>query len=319
MELYFVRTVLSSFLGAALLMSIIGCTRNSTRPESLASENSSANGSKTNRQTFKLRGVIQDLRPADKEIVIKHEEIPNYMPAMTMPFDVKSTNEFRGLNTNDLVTFTMIVTEKEGWIEDLRKVGIDTNSVPNKERPAMRIVRDVEPLKMGDKVPDYTFTNSFGEKVSLSQFTGQAYAFTFIFTRCPFPNFCPRMSSNFSDVFKQLQAMTNGVTNWHLFSISFDPDFDTPERLRNYSAMYHPDPKKWDWMTGAMIDIDAITEQLGLVFAFESGTFNHNLRTAVVDKNGHLRKVFVGNEWKPDELVEEIIAGAEGRPIPKED
>ncbi len=316
-----VQCLAGSVVGVLLLAGAAGCARSSeTAPLSPAQGASEGKPvAAAERQVFQVRGVIKELRPETRELVIKHEEIPNYMAAMTMPFELKNTNEFAGLGTNDQVSFTMVVTEEEGWIENVKKIGVDTNSVPGTPRPEMRVVRDVDPLKIGDTMPDYSFTNSLGKKISLSDFKGQAYAFTFIFTRCPFPNFCPRMSSNYGEAFKQLVAMTNGPANWHLFSISFDPDFDTPERLRDYSEHYHPDPKKWDWLTGAMIDIDAITEQVGLVFAFENGTFNHNLRTVVVDKNGRLRKIFVGNEWKPEELVQELLAGAEGKPIPKDE
>ncbi len=304
-----------AFFALVAALFFAGCSKS---PDAVPAAVSNEQKTNSASQSYQVRGVIQEFRPADKEIVIKHEEIPDYMPAMTMPFPVKSTNEFAGLNTNDQVTFTMIVTEKDGWIQDLKKIGVDTNSLGSspQERPKMRLVRDVEPLKGGDKMPNYAFTNSFGKRVSLSDFAGQAYAFTFVFTRCPFPTFCPRMSSNYSEAFKLLNAETNTVKNWHLLTISFDPEFDTPERLKEYSEYYHPDPKKWDFLTGAMMDIDAITELVGLVFAYEKGTFNHNLRTVVIDKNGQLRMIFKGNEWKPEELAAELIAGAKGEPIP---
>lgn len=259
-------------------------------------------------QRFKTRGIIQELKPGEREVVIKHETITNYMPAMTMPFEVKNTNELSGLSTNDQVSFTLVVTENDGWIENLKRIG--TSPEPA-ERPNVRIVRDVQPLAVGDKMPDYSFTNSLGRTVKLSDFAGQAYTFTFVFTRCPFPTFCPRMNSNFAETYKQLMSRSSGPTNWHLLTISFDPDFDTPERLREYSAHYNPDPKKWDWLTGAMIDIDAITDQFGLIFASEKGTINHTLRTVVIDKNRKVRNIYIGNEWSTDELVESIIAAAQ--------
>ena len=272
---------------------------------------------KTERQEFQVRGVVQEVKAPDKEVVIKHEEIPNYMPAMTMTFEVKNANELSGISSNDVVSFRMIVTDDDGWIENLTKVGVSTNANADLIRSRTRIVREVEPLAVGDKMPNYPFTNSLGEKVELKDFAGQAYAFTFIFTRCPFPTFCPRMNNNFEAAYKQLIAMPNAPTNWHLLSISFDPEFDTPQRLKEYSATYNPDPKKWSWVTGAMIEIDAITEQLGLVFTFENNTYNHTLRTAVVDKNGVIRQIFWGNEWTPQDLVKELVAGAEGKEVGK--
>jgi protein SCO1 len=304
-----------------LLCALTACSKRESQNTASAQEPASAtaspaSGSTTNadRQVYQVRGVVKELKDTNT-LSIAHEEIPNYMVAMTMDFDVKNTNELAGLAPNDQVTFSMVVTTDDGWIEHIRKVGVDTNTA--KTRPATRLVREVEPLAVGDKMPNYTFTNSLGEKMSLSDLTGQAYAFTFIFTRCPFPLYCPRMNSNFAAVYEQLSKMPNAPTNWHLISISFDPDFDTPARLAQYSANYKPDPAKWSWVTGAMIDIDAIAEQVGLIFSFENNTFNHNLRTVVVDKNGIIRQNLRGNEWKPEDLVKEIIAGAEGKEVGK--
>jgi protein SCO1 len=300
----FSKGVLAACLAVAVLT---GCSRNQTQP-SQTSAPAATNGL----QTFQVKGVVTELRPEEKEVVIRHEEIPNYMPAMTMPFEVKNTNELAGLNPGDEVRFKMLVTEDDGWIENIQKTGATTNVAPQRQRT--RLVRDVLPLEIGDKMPDYSFTNAFGKRVRFSDFPGQAIAFTFIFTRCPFPTFCPRMNSNFEEAYRLLKNSPSAPTNWHLFSISFDPDFDTPERLKAYSAMYKPDPKHWDWVTGAMIDIDAITEQVGLVFTFENNTINHNLRTVVVDRDGIIRHNFIGNEWSAQELAEAVIEAAQGEP-----
>jgi protein SCO1 len=308
-------TAASLLLGTLLLA---GCSKRDSDTKSALNDpvpvakGQSSGGTNPNPQIFEVRGVVQSIRDTNT-VSIAHEEIRDYMPAMTMDFDVKNTNELTRLTPNDQVLFRMIVTETEGWIENIRKIGTDVTSIPARERPKMRAVREVEPLNAGDKMPDYTFTNSFGQKISLSDFKGQSYAFTFIFTRCPFPNFCPRMNMNFAAAYDQLSKMPNGPTNWHLISVSFDPDFDTAARLADYSKVYKPNPEKWSWVTGAMIDIDAIAEQVGLLFSFENSTFNHNLRTVIVDKNGLIRKNLTGNEWKPEELVKEIVAGAEGK------
>ena len=309
-------------IGASLILAmailLTACSkREAENPAPAAAATASAAPTNSERRVFQVRGVVKEIKDTNT-VSIAHEEIPGsngepYMVAMTMDFDVKNTNDLTGLAPNDQVTFSMIVTEDDGWIEHVRKIGA---SAP--ERPTTRVVRDVEELNIGDKMPDYSFTNSLGKKISLSDFNGQAYAYTFIFTRCPFPTFCPRMNMNLAAAYKQLTETPNAPTNWHLISISFDPDFDTPERLAQYSSlMYKPDSTKWSWVTGAMIDIDAIAEQVGLVFSFEKGTFNHNLRTVVVDKNGIIRQNFRGNEWKPEELVKEIVAGAEGKPVDK--
>ncbi len=190
-------------------------------------------------EVYFVKGVVQQVKPEEKKVVIKHEEIPNYMAAMTMPFSVKNISELDQLTPGDEVSFTMMVTEDDGWIQDIKKTGA-TNAL---ERPAVRLVRDVDPLEIGMKMPDYTFTNSLGKTIRFNDYKGQAYAFTFIFTRCPFPLFCPRMNENMSKAYDQLKSDPNAPTNWHMFSISFDPHFDTPQRLLEYSKRYDPDPQ----------------------------------------------------------------------------
>jgi protein SCO1/2 len=300
--------MLKSILFLALVLA--GCSK-TPKPGSTAADSTQPQA--TDRQVFQVKGVVQEIQAVESKAVIRHEEIPDYMPAMTMSLDVKNTNELAGLAPGDEITFDMVVTEDDGWIENIKKTGLVTN-VTAKPRPSTRLVRDVEPLSVGDKMPDYTFTNALGEKVSFSDFPGQAHAFTFIFTRCPFPTFCPRMNANFAETFNLLKNNPNAPTNWHLFSITIDPDYDTPERLKAYSSYYNPDPQKWDWLTAAMIDIDAITEQVGLVFAFENNTINHNLRTVVVDRTGTIRQIHWGNEWKPEDLAQQIIAAAQAEP-----
>ena len=180
-------------------------------------------------------------------------------------------------------------------------------------RETFRRVREVDPLNVGDPLPDYPFTNTLGQAIHLGQFKGKALALTFIYTRCPFPNFCPRMSANFGDACKKLAALPEAPKNWHLLSISFDPEFDTPEMLKGYARRYNSDTNHWSFASGALIDIDAITEQFGLIFPREGVGFNHNLRTVVVDAQGKVQKVFTGNEWTVDDFVAEMIKAAEAK------
>ena len=262
-------------------------------------------------QTFAVCGVIEEIKPDLETIVIKHEEIPGYMEAMTMPFSVKKTNEVAGLVKGARVSFRLVVTEDESWIDQIAQLGgapqVDTPSVQS-----FRRVRDVEPLKVGEALPDYRFTNQLGQVVRTGQFKGQALALTFIFTRCPLPDFCPRMTKHFTEAQQQLAARTGGPANWHLLTISFDVAFDTPAVLKGYSQFHGADPQRWDFVTGAMADIDAITGQFDLPFSRSPGSvqFDHKLRTAVIDARGRVQRLFIGNSWKPEELVEEMVKAA---------
>jgi protein SCO1/2 len=257
-----------------------------------------------------VRGVVLELRPTERMVRIRHEEIPGYMAAMTMPFEVRDTNELAGLEAGDTVVFRLNVTATEGWIDRIRKLDAPkSNLLPT--RGPFRFVRDVEPLRPGDPLPRYVFTNQFGRAFSTEDFKGRALAITFIFTRCPFPTFCPRMSEHFAEVQRRLLARAGGPTNWHLLTISFDPDYDTPEVLRRYAEARGADPAHWTFATGDLVDITAIGEQFGLEFWRDAGGgINHNLRTAVVDARGRVQTIWPENKWTPDELVEELLKAA---------
>jgi protein SCO1/2 len=261
---------------------------------------------------FLVKGEVREVRSNRRSAIIRHEEIPDYMVAMTMPFDVKDPAELKGIKPGDIVSFRLIVTEEEGWIDMVHKLGT-TNSPPPPPRETFRQVRQVDPLNVGDFLPDYPFTNELGKVVRLKQFEGQALALTFIFTRCPYPNYCPRMSSNFSEAARRMKALTQAPTNYHFLSVSFDPEFDTPAVLRTYAQAHGYDSKRWNFLTGALVDIDAITEQFGLDFPRAGINFAHNFRTVVVDASGRIRRIIIGHEWKVDELVTELIQAARSR------
>jgi protein SCO1/2 len=291
-----------------LLLLVSGCDK----PSAPAPSGTSTAGSMTN---YTVNGIIVNLNPSQKKVTIRHEAITNYMEAMTMPFPVKDASLLTGFATNDTVRFQLTITETEGWISKLEK-RVDTAGEANQTnkviRPSLRVVREVEPLKVGDLLPPYPFTNEVGQAINLKDYKGQAVGITFMFTYCPFPDFCPRMSANFLSAMKLLKADKRGPTNWHLFSISFDTDRDSPEVLQRYAKRYNYDAEKWSFLTGALIEIDAITEQFGLSFPSEPSTqtFNHNLRTVIIDAKGRVHKIYIGNEWKPEEFAEEMKAAA---------
>jgi protein SCO1/2 len=273
---------------------------------------------------FQVKGVVKELKPNGKTAVIAHETIPNYMDAMTMDFDVKEKSELAGLNPGDAISFQMVVTKDDGWIENVRKLPPatptnasqvitlsstnDTNVGPLKFRKSPI----VEPLAIGDKVPDYKFTNQFGTPISLAQFKGRALGITFIFTRCPFPTFCPRMSQHFQKAQSLLKAKPDAPKNWSFLSLSFDPAWDTPERLNRYANTYNLDTNHWQFAVGDLWTIDGFSEQVGMTFYRPTPTSlpEHNLRTLVIDAQGRLQKIFVGNEWTPDEFADEMAKAA---------
>lgn len=296
-------------LFALLATLLVGCNQAPVQKTETAGADTNA-PTAANRTVYKVKGVIREMEPP-KSAKIAHEEIPGYMAAMTMMFEFKNTNEMAGLSVGDQISFDLVVTPDDGWIEKVVRLGkapaefANTNSAPQ-----FRRVRDVDPLNEGDVMPDYPFVNEDAKPIRLKDFKGQAIALTFIFTRCPFPTFCPRMNTNFEKAAKEM-AKPGGPTNWHFFSITFDTEVDTPERLKSYATRYERDPAKWNFVTSELIEIDAITEQFGIQTIKENGTINHNLRTAIIDANNRVHKIYIGNEWSVDDFVEEMKKAAQ--------
>lgn len=264
---------------------------------------------------YAVTGVVKEVRSGGTNLLIRHEAIPGYMMAMTMPFTARDPRETATVRAGDQITFRLLVTDDESWIDSVRKVGGEPvpQAFPYEQS---RVVRDVEPLALGQVVPDYPFTNQFGAAVKLSDFRGKAVGLTFIFTRCPLPDFCPRMLKNFAAVAQSLESRTGAgaVTNYHLLTLTIDPAFDTVPVLKAHAETYQYRPAHWSFLTGAMIDIDALTEQVGLVFRRQTPTAlpDHNLRTILIDPAGRLRKIVIGNTWKPEEFVADLAAAAKG-------
>jgi protein SCO1 len=263
-------------------------------------------------RTFTARGVVLEIRPDKAQVVIRHEAIANYMNAMTMPFPVKNPGALAGLQRGDRVEFQLHVAETESWVDHFVKVG--TVSL-DKNKPSSDPVKPL-PAPPDKSLLDYKFTNELGQAVSFNDFRGQALAITFFYTRCPLPDFCPRLSRNFAEASQKLEALKNAPTNWHFISVSFDPAFDTPEILHNYGQSYGYDPRHWSFFTGPPDKIAALARGAGVQYESDDGTINHNFRTLIVDPRGHLQMVFPTSGDLSDEIVSAIIKAAAVRGKP---
>jgi protein SCO1 len=251
-------------------------------------------------RVFAAQGIVQELKP--QIVVIKHDAITNYMGAMTMPFKVKDETELAGLQRGDKINFQLHVAENESWVDHFSKIGFvklptQTNSVAAAPDKKFELLH-------------YKFTNELGQAVSLSDFPGQALAITFFYTRCPLPDYCPRLSKNFQEASQKLEAMTNAPTNWHFLSVSFDPEFDSPEMLKSYGKLYQYDSAHWSFLTGPKAQIGELARRSGVTFESTDGTINHNFRTMIIDASGHLQMVFPTTGDLSDQIVSEILKAA---------
>jgi protein SCO1/2 len=291
-----------------LTLAVVSCEQKPPTAPSVAAA--------TNAQVFQVKGVIASLGADGRTAEIKHEAIPGYMGAMTMEFETRDTNELRGLAPGDSVSFRLWVTDKDGWIDRVTRLETPKTEPVTTMPKGLQLVRDVDPLAVGDALPDYQFTNQFGRPFRTTDFKGQALAITFIFTRCPFPTFCPRMTGGFAETQAKLLADPQSPTNWHLLTISFDPEFDAPATLKAYAERNGCDPARWTFATGEPMDINSLCEQFGLEVWRDTpgGLPNHNLRTVVVDASGRVRTILIGNKWTADELAAELRKAAAVKP-----
>ena len=244
-----------------------------------------------------------ELKPDGRTVVIQHDAISNYMAAMTMPFKAKAPEELADLHRGDKISFQLQVTESESWVERITKIG--TVSLPPVQTPA-----NSPAVQPGHSLLDYKFTNELGQAVSLSDFRGQALAITFFYTRCPIPEYRPRLSKNFQAAQQKLESLPGAPANWHLLSISFDTEFDSPQLLKAYGNSYQYDPKHWSLLTGPADKIGELARQSGLSYQYDDGAFNHDFRTLIIDANGHLQMIFPTSGDLSDQIVAEIIKAA---------
>jgi protein SCO1 len=260
------------------------------------------------------RGIICEIASDWRMAVIRHEAITNYMPAMTMEFNVRNTNELNGVAAGDTIAFRLTATDNTHWIDRVRKLASGTDAPP----PETSSTTPASPaaLQLGDALPDCELLSEDGSRIRLSAFRGNALAFTFIFTRCPLPDFCPRMANNFAKARDLLLTTTGSPTNWQLLSVSFDPDFDKPSVLSSYASFYRTgNADRWLFAVAPPNELAELAPRLHLlVRRGADGAVSHNLRTVVLDPQGRIFRQFLGNEWTPRQLADAMQEAARTQP-----
>ena len=252
---------------------------------------------------YELQGQILGIEASRNEVLIKHGDIKGFMPAMTMPFTVKDAALLSGKQPGDLVTATLVVGDTNAHLSALTRTGhapLDAGAAPV---PAAVLVP-------GDPIPEATLVDQDGEPRPVSSFRGHRVALTFIYTRCPLPEFCPLMDRHFATVQKTLQGDA-GMRDVRLVSVTLDPEFDTPAVMTAHAARFRADPAIWSFLTGDPKEVAAFSHALGIYTERDLGTganLTHNLRTAVIDAEGRLVKVHSGNDWTPADLVADLKA-----------
>jgi protein SCO1/2 len=249
---------------------------------------------------YELRGQVLAVDRARNELTIKHGDIRGFMPGMTMPFKVKDATLLEGRTPGDLVTATLVVRDNSAYLSSVTVTG----HAPLAEAPPERRMNILEP---GAAVPDVKLTDDSGASRSLSEWRGRVVAVTFIYTRCPLPDFCPRMDQNFAAVQRAVLADPQLRDRVSLLSVSFDPQFDTPQVLAAHARRAGADPRVWRFVTADRSTVEAFAGEFG-VAVFREGTgaegITHNLRTGIIKPDGTLATILNGTDWTPAALID---------------
>jgi protein SCO1 len=290
-----------SLLVLALIALLAGC-KNEQLPRTSMSATLHAP-----QKTFLVRGKVVAVDGA--QITLDHEAIPGFMDAMVMPYKLKDPSVASELHPGDRITATILATTDGTEFHD---VLLDNIVVIAQARPDYKPAVQYHVPQAGDTVPNFALLNQSDRTLHLSQFKGKVLVATFVYTRCPLADYCPRMSRNFAEIDKALQADPDLYAKTHLLSISFDPAYDTPKVLRSYGGAYTgryttETFNHWDFAAPSAKDLPAVTQFFNVgITPGDAKTLTHSLSTIIIGKDGKVAAWYPTNDWKPADLVAQI-------------
>jgi protein SCO1/2 len=290
--------------GLVLALLVAGCHSNSRPAASVPSGPV---------KQYAVKGIIVGTDPAHSEVTVDSEVIPGFMDAMTMPYKVKDANVLQDLHPGDHMTGVLLVGDDNTFLD---QIVITAQAQPDYKPQAQYHVPAV-----GDAVPDFRLTNQSRRQISFRQFRGKALLVTFIYTRCPLSDYCPRMSRNFAAIDKSLRADPTLYGKTHLLSISFDPAYDSPAVLRSYGEAYTGNYTKekfehWDFAAPSKADLPKLLEFFDVgATPGPNKTITHSLSTAIIGPDGKIAQWYPTNDWKGEDVLSElkrVAGGAKG-------
>ena len=258
---------------------------------------------------YPLKGQILAVDPAKRELTINHEDIPGFMPGMVMTYRVADAKELEGRKRGDIVTATLVVDDLRTEVRNIKLIG---------EKPVARAAARAATttlVRAGETAPDAALVDTRGEPKRLSDYRGKLVVLTFLYTRCPLPEFCPRTERNFLQLQKTVVGDDTLRGRVHLVAVSLDPQYDTPEVLRKHAAAIGARPDTWTFLTGEVNTVEDFGAKFGLTIIrnpSEPANITHNLRTAVIGDDGKLLQIFDGADWTPSQVIA-AIREARGR------
>jgi protein SCO1/2 len=293
------KVVLAAVVVLISSLVVAGC-KNEKKPANLQPQAVE----KQENKRYNLRGQVVAKDAAANEITVQHDEIPGFMAAMTMPYKVKDPATVQEVEPGDKIAAEVVVANdgSDYWLEDVR---ITEESGRKKASSAPSVHR----LNVGEHVPNLPLVNQDGKTIHLDDFRGKALLVTFIYTRCPLPNFCPRLSSQFAKIHDDLAKTPDDYRKTHLLTITFDPKYDTAPVLRKYGLAYLDDDPAgfgyWDFAFTTPGDLRKLADAFGLMYFEEENQISHTMNIALIAPDGTVSKYW-SQEWTTSELEDAL-------------
>ena len=246
---------------------------------------------------YPVEGLVLRVDRARQTVLVSHDEIRGYMPAMAMPFRVKNAAELEGLAPGARVQFQLRVGKHEAVARHLETRSVAPEGIVEDNGRKLRLPPTPQKLAIGEAIPAFTLTDQLSGAVRLSDFRGKVIALNFIYTRCPLPDVCPRLSAGFARLQKRFMGK-----DLMLLSITIDPQYDAPAVLSRYGKIWRADPADWRFLTGDLADIRRVADRFGLVWWPEEGLLTHSLQTGVIGRDGKLVALVEGSRYSADQL-----------------
>jgi protein SCO1/2 len=266
-------------------------------------------------QRYPVSGMVVRVDPAERTMVVSHGPITGFMDAMVMPFHVRKPEALTGMQPGMKVDFTLVVDKESSYADDVRVASGDSVARDPLQARRLQLLDSlvagppVSATAIGQPMPDFQLTDQSRREIHLAQFSGKVVAVNFIYTRCPLPDYCLRLSNNFARLQKRFRERMG--KDLILLSVTFDPKYDQPDVLAKYAGTFKADPDAWHFLTGPTADLRRVYGYFGVNAFPDEGLLTHSLRTAIIDRQGKLAAITPGNEFSPQQLgdlVEAVMA-----------
>lgn len=256
-------------------------------------------------QRHEVRGLVLRIDASTDTLTVSHDAIPGVMEAMVMPFTATRASELTAVRPGDRIQFRLNVRRGASMIDRIRILSAAPADAGVLRSPAVPAL-----VPLGQPVPDFTLVDQDGRPLSLASLKGQVVAISFIYTRCPLPDYCPRVMTNLGALRDRFRDRIG--RDLTLVTVTFDPKYDTPETLKAYAVRYGADVPGWRLLTGSARDIERVCSLFGVEFWPEEGMITHTLQTAIIDRQGRLAATVEGTEFSTRQL-EDLVEQHLGR------